>query len=151
MRKALATVLSIWYLHVILLSKVTERFVSYLKMEKQKQKLTSGNQPARSFLASSPAGTHGHISVQCQDLCVFLSLFLPIVKGGVGPFLLYRLVFTYHTLFHLRLHSSQGLSRKYAQFTHHSENTTQHLVLIYTGTAVSAELCSSLCFYLFNR
>jgi hypothetical protein len=37
------------------------------------------------ILGIGPAGTHGHISVQCQDLCVFfLSVFLPIVKGGVG-------------------------------------------------------------------
>jgi hypothetical protein len=70
----------------------------------EKQKFTAGNQPARSFLASSPAGTHCHRSVQCQYF-VFFPLFLPIVKGGVGLFLLYRLVFTYHTLFHLRLHS----------------------------------------------
>jgi hypothetical protein len=48
-----------------------------------------------------------------QKLCMFnvktfvfffLSLFLNIIKGGVGLFLLYRLMFTYHTLFHLRLH-----------------------------------------------
>jgi hypothetical protein len=37
----------------------------------QKQKLTAGNQLARSLLASGPAGTHGHIFVQCQDLCFF--------------------------------------------------------------------------------
>jgi hypothetical protein len=42
----------------------------------------------RSFLASSPAVTHGHRSVQCQDLCVlFSSLFLPLVKGWVGLFI----------------------------------------------------------------
>jgi hypothetical protein len=35
----------------------------------QQQKLTAGNQSARSILAPGPAGTHGHIFVQCQDLC----------------------------------------------------------------------------------
>jgi hypothetical protein len=35
----------------------------------KKQKFTAGKQPARSYLASGPAGTHGHIFVQCQDLC----------------------------------------------------------------------------------
>jgi hypothetical protein len=33
----------------------------------------------------------------------FLPLLLPIVRAGVGLFLRYRLVFTYHTLFHLKL------------------------------------------------
>jgi hypothetical protein len=71
---------------------------------KQKQKLAAGNQPARSLLASGPAGTHGHIFVQCQDLCFFfLSLILLIDKGRIGRFCIYRLVFTYYTLFHLRL------------------------------------------------
>jgi hypothetical protein len=47
-------------------------------------------------LASGPAGTHGHIFVQCQDICFFFfSLILLIDKGGVG--LLYRMVFTYYT------------------------------------------------------
>jgi hypothetical protein len=41
------------------------------ELTRKKQKLTVGNQPVRSFLASSPAGTHGHRSVQYQDLCVF--------------------------------------------------------------------------------
>jgi hypothetical protein len=66
-----------------------------------------------------------------------LSLFLPLVKKGLV--FLYRLVFTYHTLFRLRLHSfssPQGLSRKFTHFTHHSQNKTQHLVLTYTGTSV---------------
>jgi hypothetical protein len=56
-------------------------------MQKQKQKLTAGNKPARSHLASGPTGAHGHIFVQCQDLCFvlfFLSLILLIDKGGVG-------------------------------------------------------------------
>jgi hypothetical protein len=51
------------------------------------QKLTAGNQPARSHLASGLAGTNGHIFVQCQDLCFgmfFLSLILLIDKGGGG-------------------------------------------------------------------
>jgi hypothetical protein len=68
---------------------------------KQKQKLTAGNQPARSHVASGPAGTHGHIFVQCQDLCFvlfFLSLILLIDKRGVGLIFIYRMVFTYYTL-----------------------------------------------------
>jgi hypothetical protein len=105
----------------------------------QMHKVTAGSEPSLSFLASDPAGTHGQMS--SKNFVFFLSLFLPIVKGGDGLFPLYRLVFTYHTLFHLRLHSSpppQGLSRKYTHCTHHSQNATQHLVLIYTGTSVSA-------------
>jgi hypothetical protein len=46
---------------------------------------------------------------------------------------------------------SQGLRRKYTHFTHHSQNTTQHLVPIYTGISVSAGQYSSLCLNLFNR
>jgi hypothetical protein len=64
--------------------------------QKQKQKLAAGKQPARSHLASVPAGTHGHIFVQCQDLCFvlfFLSLILFIDKGGVG--LLYIYIYIY--------------------------------------------------------
>jgi hypothetical protein len=52
--------------------------------QKQKQRLTAGNQPARSHRASDPAGTHGHIFVQRQDLCFFLSLILLIDKGEVA-------------------------------------------------------------------
>jgi hypothetical protein len=39
------------------------------------QKLTADNQPARSLLASGPAGTHGHIFFFSLDLCLF-SLFI---------------------------------------------------------------------------
>jgi hypothetical protein len=45
-----------------------------------------------------------------------LSLILLIDKGGVGLLNIYRLVFTYYNLLHLRLHSSflsQGFSRIY--------------------------------------
>jgi hypothetical protein len=44
--------------------------------------------------------------IQCQDLCFFFPLVDPrIEKGGVGLFIYkYRLVFTYYTLLHLRLH-----------------------------------------------
>jgi hypothetical protein len=50
---------------------------NWLLQSRAVQSLTAGNQPARSLLASSPAGTHGHIFVQCQDFCFFLlSLFL---------------------------------------------------------------------------
>jgi hypothetical protein len=54
-------------------------FTSELTAE---QKLTVGNQPARSLLASSPAGTHGHVFVQCQDFCLFFSSFVvpPLIK-----------------------------------------------------------------------
>jgi hypothetical protein len=58
--------------------------------QKQKLKLTAGNQPARSHLASGPAGTHGHIFVQCQTFVFFfLSLILLIDKGGVGLIYIY--------------------------------------------------------------
>jgi hypothetical protein len=47
---------------------------------KQKQKLTAGNQRARSHLASGPAGTHGHIVFfQCQDLCFFFLSFILLI------------------------------------------------------------------------
>jgi hypothetical protein len=75
-------------------------------LQKQKQKLTAGNQPACSILAPGPAGTLGLIFVQCQDLCFVLfslSLILLIEKGGVGLLYIYRMVFTYYTLRHLRL------------------------------------------------
>jgi hypothetical protein len=51
-----------------------------------------------------PAGTHDHIFVQCQDLLFSFPMILLIDKGGVGLFYIYRLVFTYYTLLHLRLH-----------------------------------------------
>jgi hypothetical protein len=76
------------------------------QLSQQKQKLTAGNKPAHAQLASGPAGTHGHIFVQCQDLCFalfFLSLILLIDKGGVGLLYIYRMVFTYYTLRHLTL------------------------------------------------
>jgi hypothetical protein len=41
------------------------------------QKLTAGNQPALSILAPGPAGTHGHIFVQRQDLCFVFSFVDP--------------------------------------------------------------------------
>jgi hypothetical protein len=81
-------------------------------------------------------------------------------KLNEGLVILYRLVLIYHTLFHLRLNSfsssppPQGLSRKYTHFTQHSQNTTQHLLLIYKGISVNAGLCSGLflkLFSLFNR
>jgi hypothetical protein len=42
-----------------------------IRGQKQKQKLTAGNQTARSLLASGPAGTHGHIFVPCQTFVFF--------------------------------------------------------------------------------
>jgi hypothetical protein len=65
----------------------------YLTSQKQKQKLTAGNQPARSHLASGPAGNHGHIFVQCQGLFYFkvkITLRLTVsqsVSLGVEPHL----------------------------------------------------------------
>jgi hypothetical protein len=103
---------------------------------------------------------HGHSwhmaplgPIMSRLLCFFLPLFLPIVKRKGCYFLLYRLVFTSHNLFHLSLHFFflQGLSRKYTHFTHHSQNTTEHLVLIYTGTSVIAGQCSNLCLNLASR
>jgi hypothetical protein len=44
---------------------------STLLINWQKEKLTACNQPARSLLASGPAGTQGHIFVQCQELWFF--------------------------------------------------------------------------------
>jgi hypothetical protein len=41
------------------------------------QNRAAGNQPARSLLASIPAGTHGHIIVQCQDLFFSPSFVVP--------------------------------------------------------------------------
>jgi hypothetical protein len=69
-------------------SCVNQRFAGmyYLHQQQQQQKLTAGNQPARSILAPGPAGTHGHIFVQCQDLCFLffsLSLILLIDKEGL--------------------------------------------------------------------
>jgi hypothetical protein len=57
------------------------------QQQQQQQKLTAGNQPARSILAPGPARTHGHIFVQCQDLCFvlfLLSLILLTDKGRVA-------------------------------------------------------------------
>jgi hypothetical protein len=57
-----------------------------IRKQKQKQKLTAGNQPARSILAPGPPGIHGHIFVHCQDLCFVLfslSLILLIDKEGL--------------------------------------------------------------------
>jgi hypothetical protein len=86
------------------------------------QKLTAGKQPARSHLASGPAGTQGRLFVQCKDLCFvlfFLSLILLIDKGGSG--LLYLYIYIYRMVFYL-LHltppdvtfpRSQGFRRMY--------------------------------------
>jgi hypothetical protein len=75
----------------LLLSEIHD-FSFVASYDSQKQKLTAGNQPARSHLASGPAGTHGHIFVQCQDLCFVLFFLLLILlnnKRGVG--LLYNI------------------------------------------------------------
>jgi hypothetical protein len=58
-------------------SFTTAKFDSlwFLTELKQKQKLTAGNQPARSIQVLGPAGTHGHIFVQCQGLCFVLFCF----------------------------------------------------------------------------
>jgi hypothetical protein len=42
-------------------------------------------------MASSPAGTHGHIFVQCQDFCCFFSFVVPpLIKRGELDFFLSR-------------------------------------------------------------
>jgi hypothetical protein len=62
-------------------------FVNPTVQSRTEQRLTAGNQPARSLLASSPAGTHGHIFVQCQDFFFFRCSFFD-KKGGVGLFII---------------------------------------------------------------
>jgi hypothetical protein len=53
------------------------------------QKLTAGNQPARSLLASSPTGTHGHIFVQCKDFFIPSFVVPPWIKReGLGFFII---------------------------------------------------------------
>jgi hypothetical protein len=72
------SVISLQCFHLGLFS-VCLFYLSLLSLSacRAEQKLTAGNQPARSLLASIPAGTHGHVFVQCQDFCFFfLSLFL---------------------------------------------------------------------------
>jgi hypothetical protein len=121
-------------------------------MGRAEQKFTAGNEPERSFLASSPFGTHGHRSVQCQGLCVFSpSLFLPLVKGGVGLLFIYRLVFTYHTLFHLRLHSlssPQGLSKNIhiSHTTHKIQPINSQLLLVspYVASGLTSQKTRSM-------
>jgi hypothetical protein len=70
-----------------------------IRKQKQKQKLTAGNQPARSILAPGPAGTHGHV----KNFALFSLSLILIDKGGVGLLYIYRMVFTYYTLLYLRL------------------------------------------------
>jgi hypothetical protein len=80
------------------------------------------------------------------------SLILLIDKGAAGLFL-YRLVFTYYTLLHLKLHFSPPrvlVEYIYINLINYKQNITWHLVLIYTVTSVSAGLCSSLCLNVFN-
>jgi hypothetical protein len=78
--------------------------LSRAEQSRAEQKLTAGNQPARSNLASGPAGTHGQIFVQYQNLCFVFPFVDPLIdKGGVGLLYIYRMVFTYYTLLHLRL------------------------------------------------
>jgi hypothetical protein len=59
---------------------------------------------ARSLLVSGPVGPHENISVQFQDLYVFPSLAL-LIDTRRGWFF-FKLVSTYYTLNHLRLHYS---------------------------------------------
>jgi hypothetical protein len=60
---------------------------NYSLNQKQKQKLTADNRPARSLLASGPAGTRGLIFIQSQDLRFsFLLLILLIDTGGLVIF-----------------------------------------------------------------
>jgi hypothetical protein len=63
------------HLHIFTLRNLPAN--CFVEQSRAEHWLTAGNQPARPLLASSPAGTHGHIFVQCQDFCfLFLSLFL---------------------------------------------------------------------------
>jgi hypothetical protein len=66
--------------------------------------LSSGTSLSLSLLPAISRHDHSWHQAQLGSMATDL-LFLPIVKGGVGSFLTYRLVFTYHTLFHLILHS----------------------------------------------
>jgi hypothetical protein len=59
------------------------------EQSRAEQKLTAGNQPARSLLPSGPSGTRGHIFVGCRDLCAFFSPSLILLNDkeeGVGLF-----------------------------------------------------------------
>jgi hypothetical protein len=73
----------------------------------QKQKLTAGKQPARSHLASGPAGTHGQIFVKCQHLCFFSFRWssLLIMEGLV---FLYIYIWPHFTVSYSRLPQPGG-------------------------------------------
>jgi hypothetical protein len=54
-----------------------------ISQQQQQQKLTVGNQPARSHLASGPSGTHDHIFVQCLDLFFSFCWSSLLIKEGL--------------------------------------------------------------------
>jgi hypothetical protein len=69
----------------------------FAAQSRAEHKLTAGNQPARSLLASDPGGTRGHIFVGCRDLCVFFSPSLILLNNkeeGVGLFFFSRCFLT---------------------------------------------------------
>jgi hypothetical protein len=92
------------------------------------QKLTACNR--------APPGPTTIDLFNVKSFAIFSSLFLPVVKGKV--------VFLYIDWcspttpystwgYIICLPPPQGLSRKYTHFRNHSQNTTQHLVLICKG------------------
>jgi hypothetical protein len=62
-----------------------------LEQSRAEQKLTAGNQPARSLLASGLGGTRGHIFVGCRDHYGFFSCGTPSLTRG-RVWLLYMLL-----------------------------------------------------------
>jgi hypothetical protein len=87
--KLTASLLPGWFLVFRCWSDLTPLICSFFQ-SRAEQKLTTGNQPARSLLESSPAGTHGHIFVQCQDFCFFFSFDVPplIKRKGLDFFII---------------------------------------------------------------
>jgi hypothetical protein len=81
----------------------SDRVAQLTEQSRAEQKLTADNQPARSLLASSPAGTHGNIFVQCQDFCFFSSFVVPpLIKGRGWAFFVIGVPLLH--LFHPRSH-----------------------------------------------
>jgi hypothetical protein len=60
------------HIHTVTVQWISHSWTHSAEQSRAEQKLTAGNQPASSILAPGPAGTHGHIFVQCQDLCFVL-------------------------------------------------------------------------------
>jgi hypothetical protein len=65
--------------------RTTYNLITLFQQEQSRaeQKLTAGNQPARSLLTSGPGGTRGHIFVGCRDhYGVFFSCGAPSLTSG---------------------------------------------------------------------